>query len=55
MEQEINNNQEEIFLAARVGWLGTGLTLERSKGDQMSPPGFSDLRIEALKQSKWNF
>ena len=34
------------------------LTLERPRwgGGQMDPPiGFSDLKFEALKQSKWNF
>ena len=35
------------------------LTLERPRGGgggQMDPPiGFSDLKFEAFKQSKWNF
>ena len=33
------------------------LTLERPEGGQMDPPpiGFSDLKFEAFKQSKWNF
>ena len=32
------------------------LALERPKGSQMDHPiGFSDLKFEAFKQSKWNF